>query len=381
MKILFVSMNSIHFQSWANQLKDSGHEVYWFDILDAGKKEAKLYWMNQITNWKLKLNFPFRYFIKKSLPKLYTFIKRYNENDTVSVFEKKLLEIQPDVVHSFALQISCIPILSVMQKHSNFKWIYSSWGSDMYYSKEIGISKSDLEACLKRINFLITDCKRDYKIAQQKGFNNTFLGDFPGNGGIIFNENDIKYNIEERDVILIKGYNDAIGKGINIVKAFTENLITLLNDYEIIIFGADKEVENYIKSSIVFAKLNYKLYTKTKFIPNEELILIMGKSYVYIGNSYSDGIPNALLEAMGMGAFPIQSSPGGATSEVVEHSKNGLLISNPDDINEIEGLIHSALTNKKMVNEALVINTKIIKDKYERGIMRSKILKIYEGIN
>ena len=82
-----------------------------------------------------------------------------------------------------------------------------------------------------------------------------------------------------------------------------------------------------------------------------------------------------------MGAFPIQSSPGGATSEVVEHSKNGLLISNPDDINEIEGLIHSALTNKKMVNEALVINTKIIKDKYERGIMRSKILKIYEGIN
>ena len=38
MKILIVSMRSIHTIRWVNQLKDSGHEVFYFDIL---KKYAK----------------------------------------------------------------------------------------------------------------------------------------------------------------------------------------------------------------------------------------------------------------------------------------------------------------------------------------------------
>ena len=122
MKILLVSMNSIHFQRWTNQLKDSGHEVFWFDILDGNKPEPKLNWVNQITGWKLKFKYPFRYLIKKQFPKFYNFIQNFNTNSTTSVFEKNLLEIQPDVVHSFALQISCVPILSVMQKHSSFNW-------------------------------------------------------------------------------------------------------------------------------------------------------------------------------------------------------------------------------------------------------------------
>ena len=381
MKILLVSMNSIHFQRWANQLKDSGHEVFWFDILDGNKPEPKLNWINQITGWKLKFKYPFRYLIKKQFPKFYNFIQNFNTNSTTSVFEKKLLEIQPDVVHSFALQISCVPILSVMQKHSNFKWIYSSWGSDMFYSDEIGINQKEVIQCLQRINYLITDCKRDHNISIEKGFNNVFLGVFPGNGGINFNENDLEVDIEERNVILIKGYNDSIGKGINIVKAISENLISLLSDFEIIIFGVDQEIENYLKLSTVFSKLHYKVYTKTKFIPNEELLPIMGKSYIYVANSYSDGIPNALLEAMGMGAFPIQSNPGNVTSEVIEHEKNGLLISNPDNIKEIEALIKKALLDRNMIKEAFDLNTKTIKNQYDRAVVRLKILRMYEEIH
>lgn len=381
MKILLVSMNSIHFQRWTNQLKDSGHEVFWFDILDGNKPEPKLNWVNQITGWKLKFKYPFRYLIKKHFPKFYNFIQNFNTNSTTSVFEKNLLEIQPDVVHSFALQISCVPILSVMQKHSSFNWIYSSWGSDMFYSDEIGINQKEVILCLQRINYLITDCKRDHNISIEKGFNNVFLGVFPGNGGTNFNKNANEVYIEDRNVILIKGYNDSIGKGINILKAISENLITLLSDFEIIIFGADQEIENYLESSTVFSKLNCKVYTKTKFIPNEELLPIMGKSYIYVANSYSDGIPNALLEAMGMGAFPIQSNPGNVTSEVIEHEKNGLLISNPDNIKEIEALIKKALLDRNMIKEAFDLNTKTIKNQYDRAVVRLKILKMYEEIH
>ncbi len=34
MKILMVSMSSLHFIRWVDQLKDSGHEVFWFGIND-----------------------------------------------------------------------------------------------------------------------------------------------------------------------------------------------------------------------------------------------------------------------------------------------------------------------------------------------------------
>lgn len=68
MKILLVAMNSIHFVRWTDQLKDSGYEVYWFDILDMGRS-ARLPWVHQITGWKQKFqNIKGRYFIKKKHP-------------------------------------------------------------------------------------------------------------------------------------------------------------------------------------------------------------------------------------------------------------------------------------------------------------------------
>ena len=51
MRILMVSMQSIHFTRWTNQLKDSGFDVFWFDINDAGYN-SNLSWVNQITGWK-----------------------------------------------------------------------------------------------------------------------------------------------------------------------------------------------------------------------------------------------------------------------------------------------------------------------------------------
>ena len=41
---------------------------------------------------------------------------------------------------------------------------------------------------------------------------------------------------------------------------------------------------------------------------------------------------NTLLEAIVMGAFPIQLNPGGVTSEIIENGNNGLLIENPDSV-------------------------------------------------
>lgn len=375
-----VSIPSLHFFRWADQLKDSGHEVFWFDISGMAVKSDKLSWLHQKVNWKLKYNFPGRIFAKTHFPKTYKFLQRYNEYETAAVFEKYLSEIQPDAVHSFALQLSGLSILPVMNKYRSVKWIFSSWGSDVFYSKEIGIEDNKAEECFKRIDYLITDCNRDYKITLEKGFMKTFLGVFPGNGGVNFDTIPSELNDSQRKIILIKGYNDEIGRGINIVKAFDEELISLVENYEVVIFGADETIQKYIAQNNRFNKLKCTLYLKNNFISNVDLISLMGTSYIYIGNSLSDGIPNALIEAMGMGAFPIQSNPGRVTEEIIENGVNGFLINDAEDIAEIKRLIIKAINNKKIITRALLYNIENVRNKYDRVKVREQILKLYGEI-
>ena len=372
-------MPSLHFFRWTEQLKDAGYEIYWFDVTDGGTKVERISWVHQIVGWKLKWQYPGRYFIKNKFPKVYDFLQQFNENKTAEIFEQKLLEIQPDVVHSFAMQISCIPILDVMQNHQSIKWVYSSWGSDMYFSQQIDIDFLLMNKALERINFLITDCFRDFNIAKEKGFKNKFLGVFPGNGGIRYDEISI-LPLNQRKFILIKGYNDDIGRGINIVKAITNNVIELLNGFTIVIYGADDKIVQYIKNCDVYKNIETKIYLKTNLIENATLLKIMGASYIHIGNSISDGLPNSLIEASGMGAFPIQSNPGNVTAELIIDNQNGLLIQDPLNSKEIENLIIKALQNQKMVKMSYEYNTSTVKSKYNRHEIKNKITTMYDEI-
>ncbi len=165
-----VAMPSLHFFRWVDQLKDSDFDVYWFDITGAGNNIKRISWVHQITNWKMRWDFPGRIFIKSKFPKLYQVISRCNERNLSMEFEKTIAEVEPDLVHSFALYVSCTPILAVMENYKNLKWIYSSWGSDLFYFQNNPDYLADIKTVLARVNFLITDCKRDFTIAKNYGF-------------------------------------------------------------------------------------------------------------------------------------------------------------------------------------------------------------------
>ena len=104
----------------------------------------------------------------------------------------------------------------------------------------------------------------------------------------------------------------------------------------------------------------------------------MQKSLLYIGNSISDGMPNTLLEAMAMGAFPIQSNPGNVTEEVIEHGKNGFLIENPLNIDEIAQWITVALSDEKLRQDAQHYNLDFMKKNYDRKLLKDKIVDVYQ---
>jgi len=379
MKILLVSMNSIHFNRWTDQLKDSGHEVYWFNILDGGYSET-LSWVNQIVGWKQKFpNLKGRSSMKKKFPKTYKKLSFLIENNTEQAFEKVLLEIKPDVVHSFVLYISCVPILKLMNKYQNIKWIYSSWGSDLYYYQNDTKYLKNIKEVLPRVNYMFSDCIRDVKLAKKYGFSGTLLGVFPGGGGFLLQEYE-QYilPVEKRNIILVKGYQGRSGKAIQVLQALAKMSNKLANN-KVVVFGADKEVESFIIQRELNKKFDLTIYRKSQFLPHIDIIKLMGQALIYIGNSNSDGMPNTLIEAIIMGAFPIQSNPGNVTEEIIEHNKNGLLINNCEDNSQIASLIVSVIGDFELINNAFLFNQKTIKPKYDRDKILNEVLLKYNS--
>lgn len=374
MKILMVSMPCLHFFRWAEQLQDSGHEVYWFDVTDGGKKVERIHWVKQIIAWKFRWDYPGRSFIKINFPRLYAFIQQFNERDVKKIFEQHLLEIQPDVVHSFALYISCSPIIEVMQKHPEIKWIYSSWGSDLYDFQNIPTQLDTIKKVLPRINYMFSDCLRDYEIAKKQGFKNTFLGVYPGGGGYFLDKMDTFLERDQnKNGIAIKGFQGKWGRAIEVLKALLliENEIKSL---PITIFGADEEVSSFVEKSALSNWENLSLFGK---IRQQEVWRIMGKSNIYIGNSISDGMPNTMLEAICMEVLPIQSNPGGVTQELIKDGFNGFLIQDAEDVKVISRIILKAITNNEGVKKGIIYNSLNIKPILDYDMVKNKVLQSY----
>jgi glycosyltransferase involved in cell wall biosynthesis len=376
MKILFVSMPSIHVIRWIENLKDANHELYWFDILNRGRLDT-LDTVHQFTNWKIR-KLPYvkgEYFLSKKVPFLYQKLIPFLEVTENEALEKIILEIQPDMVHSLEMQSCSYPILETMLKFPQIKWLYSCWGSDLFYYMNFKDDNRKIKNIIKRVDFLHTDCKRDFVLAKQLGFSGIHVGVIPGGTGYKINElESYIIPVKERKIILVKGYEHRSGRGLNIIKAL-HSLQNEIKNYQIIVFGSHSKVVEYIKNN----KLNFVYFDRHE-LSHDKLIKTMGKSLLYIGNSISDGMPNTLLEAIVMGAFPIQSNPGDASAEIIKNGVNGFLIQNPESISEIEGHILNALSDFERLGKAAIENEKIAFEKLDYSINKLKVIEMYKTI-
>lgn len=363
-------MRSIHTIRWVSQLKDSGHEIFYFDILNGGYIKT-WDWIPQHTNWRYKFgNFKGRVFLKKHFPKIHKLF----ENNVEKEFEKVLNKFKPDVVHSFVMYSCCVPILKNMQKHNHIKWIYSAWGNDLYFYQTIPKYKNDIIKTLPRIDYMFADCKRDLNLAKTLGFNGKVLGSFPGGGGYHLTDyNSHIKSLNSRNIILIKGYEQRFGKCSVVLKAVSK-IIEDLSNYKVVVFGADLELKQYLTKHTISDEIEI-----LEHLPHKKVLEIMGKSVIYIGNSVSDGMPNTLLEAIIMGAFPIQSNPGGATAEIIKHQQNGLLIDDAENTEAIQKLILEAINNKKMIEKAFHYNQKLKHD-LDFHFIKKQVLQAYKQV-
>jgi len=101
----------------------------------------------------------------------------------------------------------------------------------------------------------------------------------------------------------------------------------------------------------------------------------MCRSKIFVLPSRWEGIPLALLEAMGLG-LPVIASKVGGSVEVIQHGVDGLLVT-PEDTGELSRLITETLADD-ILRERLGCNAKVkIKERYSLEQYVDRLMEIY----
>jgi glycosyltransferase involved in cell wall biosynthesis len=140
---------------------------------------------------------------------------------------------------------------------------------------------------------------------------------------IDFDEFKIKKKLDERDNLV--GYIGRLSgeKGtLGFVKA-----ISLLKDENIkFLIGGNGQLRDEIEEYLVKENLNNKVKL-TGWIPHDELPVHLNELKLLVLPSYTEGLPNIMLEAMACGT-PVLATPVGAIPDVIKDRKTGFVLEN-----------------------------------------------------
>ena len=289
-------------------------------------------------------------------------------------------KLQPDLIHSLEMQ-RCSYLTLAGRKLLNGgplpTWIYSSWGSDIFFFACRPDHQPRIREVLSSCDYFIADCARDVQLAKDFGLRGEVLGVVPANGGFDLarmRKLGSGVPVSSRKVIAVKGYQDETwgGRALNALEAL-KFCATPLRGFEIVIFSATSEVKQRAEELAKQASLQISVLPPS---PNDEIIKLMGRSRIAIGIGLTDGSPVSLLEAMIMGAFPIQADTV-STGEWIRDGENGFLVP-AEEPASIAQAIQRALIDDELVERAAKLNHVIADQRLDQKTLRPQIVDMYK---
>ncbi len=385
MKILIIAITqSIHSYRWINQLKNSGHKVYVYCPSNYNSPVFRDYsWCDGWYDNKLrkrtqkkfdKIRFSAdRFFQRKKYGKL--------SFDNYSLL-KEIECIQPDLIHSMALQDSAYPVLEIrnliLAQGKMPKWLATNWGSDIYFWQHDKYHNPKILDVLKYCDYYSCENKRDLRMAQGLGLKGKGFEPFPNTGGLNLNIVE-KYRgalPSKRKVIFLKGYNSQWGRASVGLRALERCIPEIKGGgYEIVIHNPQMLMDYLAKN--FEDKYGIKV-TLMDYVEHEEMLEMYGKSRIHIGLSISDGNATSLLESIAMGTFPIQSDTA-AVDEWFEDGESGYAVP-AEDVDVIADRVKKALVDDELVDRAYELNWETTQRCLDYNVVKSKTLDLYKTI-
>lgn len=387
MKILIVAMaESVHTSRWISQISNQGWEIHLFPSINSRLVHQDL---RNVTVHHLL------YHIQKNcdssvkffgIPVLFWriqwigiyIIKRIFPNYRAIQLQRLIKQLKPDIIHSLEFQAAGYLVAEAKENSPiGFPtWVATSWGSDLFLFGRLSAHADKVKNVLLKCDYYSADCRRDINIAKKMGFSGKILPVLPATGGFDLST-ILKYReipTSKRKLILIKGNQAWSGRAL-VALAAIKKCEDVLHDFSIEIYLANIDV------AIAAELLSQDIGIPISIIhvdTHTQMLQKFGKARISIGLGISDGAPSALLEAIVMGAFPIQSNTSCADEWIVD-GKSGFIVP-PEDPDIIASAIRKAISDDNLVDTAAQINEETAKKNLDFFLIREKVIELYTKI-
>lgn len=281
----------------------------------------------------------------------------------------------PDLVHAMELQGAGYCAYLALRRSSGTrpKLIVTNWGSDIYWFRRFPKHLDRIQRLLKAADYYSAECQRDVELARELGFNGEVLPVIPNAGGIADFVLESRISPPgNRSVILLKGYDGWVGRAIIALNAL-EGLRDEVKEMKIVIYSANKRTQSAAKKISRRSNLDITTFGIGE-LDHNEMLQWFSRAKIYIGISESDGISTSLLEAMAMGAIPVQT----ATSCCDEWFEESGVAVREIGYEEIQAAIRSAMKLASDANNAR-INRDIIRQRAKESHVAKAARTFYES--
>ena len=309
LRVVAVGMvDSVHFARWLQIFENENIEFYIFasgpnrrihpllvDLITRPRQGRKASYHLKPMQAKLSL--------------LVWVLDKFMESGIRSYWLRKQIErVGPDYVHALELQNAGYTAAEALEKISpRPRLIITNYGSDLFWFSRFPRHLEKIKKLLLAADRYSAECHRDVVLAKQLGFSGEILPVLPNAGGFSKNVLSGEMDLDEaRNLILVKGYQGWVGRAkiaVEAIRAIANNLAGV----EVVFYSCNRSTIAAARGLARLPGLEVTTYKKNQ-MTHDEMLALFSKAKVYVGLSLSDGISTSMLEAMAMGAIPVQTS-------------------------------------------------------------------------
>lgn len=399
LKILFIgSGTSTHTYSWINLLDETRMNVRLF-ALPGGNPPS--YWnvrtyTTVLSRYSPEADTPTRRrvyyqpsFGIRILNRLWdTFVPGPDQDP--SRIEKKLAEVifkwKPDIIHTLGFDSASFFYQQVCDKHGVGdigKWVAQARGGpDFKLNQYLPEKMEKIRRVLRNCDKFIADNQPNYDFAIANGLDASklsLLGVVSGMGGVDVEQlkgmwTDLPSR-RGRIIVLPKTYEAPSSKALPVFEAIKLAWDEIKPCEIHMLWMVQPEVRIWHQTLPIEIQQACHLYER---IPRQQALDLVARARVLLAPSLTDGIPNSMLEAMALGAFPVVS-PLDTITPVVREPENVLFARNLYP-HEIASSLIRAMNNDRLVDDAAKANLQLVSRISNRAQIRPKLIEFYESL-
>ncbi len=289
---------------------------------------------------------------------------------------KAIAQIRPDLIHSMEFQHCAYLVLEAKGLIAGAfpRWLASNWGSDIHHFAQFDDHRRQIVRVLENLDFYAAECERDVALARNLGYVGPVFPIVPSSGGFDLaacTRLRAPGPTSARRIVVVKGYQHFVGRALTALQVVADNA-DLLAGYEVLVYSATPDVVAAAQEIRRARGIDLRCLPR---LSHDEMLAIFGRARIYIGLSESDAISTGVLEAMVMGALPIQTNTS-CCNEWFADGEGGFIVDlkAPGTISE---RLRRALQDDALVDRAAAANWEVAQRRLDIREIQAKVVESY----